>query len=163
MKPQDIIRESLGMAHHIVTAYISDFNDTELMERSVPGANHTAWQLGHLIVSEYEMMEEIKPGFSPKLPAGFTEAYTKETSKIDDPAKFQTKTQYLDLYKRQRDATLQILEEIAAEDLDQPAPESMRSYAPTVGSVMLMQANHELMHCGQFVAVRRKLKKPVLM
>jgi uncharacterized damage-inducible protein DinB len=45
---------------------------------------------------------------------------------------------------------------------DQPGPESMREYAPTVGSVLMILGNHWLMHSGQFVSIRRKLgKKPL--
>lgn len=162
MNTHDVIRESLGTAHHIVISYLSDLTDTDFMQRPVQAANHIAWQLGHLISSEYGLMEQVKPGLSPKLPAGFLEAYTKETSKMDDQSRFHSKAEYLHLYNRQRNATLQILEGLSEPDLDKPGPESMRAYAPTVGSIMLLQGIHELMHGGQFVAVRRKLNKPVL-
>jgi hypothetical protein len=39
----------------------------------------------------------------------------------------------------------------------------MARIAPTVGALFLLGANHELMHAGQFVVVRRKLGKPILM
>ena len=41
-------------------------------------------------------------------------------------------------------------------DLDNPGPEEMRQYAPTVGSVLLLLGSHWLMHAGQFVPIRRK-------
>ncbi len=47
-------------------------------------------------------------------------------------------------------------------DLDKPAPESMRDYAPTVASVLTLLRTHRLMHAGQFVPIRRKLGKPAL-
>ena len=43
--------------------------------------------------------------------------------------------------------------------LDDPGPEPMREYAPTVAVVLTMLGAHWLMHAGQFVAVRRKLGK----
>jgi hypothetical protein len=162
MKAHDLIKESLGTTQYLITNYIGDFNDAELLVRPVPNANHIAWQLGHIISAEYQAMEQIKPGLSPKLPAGFAEAHSKETAGENSPDKFLTKAEYLNLYNRQRNATMQVLEQLTSSDLEKPGPESMRSYAPTVGSVILMQATHGLMHAGQFVCVRRKLSKPIL-
>ena len=38
----------------------------------------------------------------------------------------------------------------------------MAKFAPKLGNLFLLQANHALMHGGQFSVVRRKLGKPVL-
>ena len=46
--------------------------------------------------------------------------------------------------------------------LDEPSPEKMRSFFPTVGSVLMMAGSHEMMHTGQIAAIRRKLGKPVV-
>ena len=35
-------------------------------------------------------------------------------------------------------------------------------WAPTIGALLLLTANHTLMHAGQFTVVRRALNKPVL-
>jgi hypothetical protein len=42
-----------------------------MLTRPVPGANHPAWQLGHLIVAETNAVNLVKPGAMPELPAGF--------------------------------------------------------------------------------------------
>ena len=47
-------------------------------------------------------------------------------------------------------------------DFDQPGPEPMRAYCPTVGSVFTLQGTHWMMHAGQWAIVRRKLGKPPL-
>jgi hypothetical protein len=47
-------------------------------------------------------------------------------------------------------------------DLDKPTAGDMAKYAPTLGGLFLLQANHTLMHAGQFTVVRRKLGKPVV-
>jgi hypothetical protein len=38
----------------------------------------------------------------------------------------------------------------------------MAPFAPTLGALFVLVANHALMHGGQFSVVRRKLGKPVL-
>jgi hypothetical protein len=62
-----------------------------------------------------------------------------------------------------RAATLSALDAASDVDFDKPGPESMRDYAPTLGSVFVMIGTHEIMHAGQYVPVRRKLGKPIVM
>lgn len=161
MTPNDAIKLTIDMANEILTTYLSDLDDADLMVRSVPGANHIAWQLGHLVSSEQSMLTGA--GFSmPDLPDGFAASYTKETSTSDDATKFHKKDEYLTLMAEQRTATLAALEAISATDLDKPSPESMREYAPTIGALFNIVGVHVMMHAPQFVPVRRKLGKPVL-
>jgi uncharacterized damage-inducible protein DinB len=80
----------------------------------------------------------------------------------DDPKKFLSKAEYLKLFDAVRSATVAALDKLADADLDRPASEKMRSFAPTLGHVFLMASNHTLMHTGQFTVIRRKLGKPVL-
>lgn len=163
MNSREAIKGAMSGAHFVMNTYLSDLTDAELLMRPVPQANHIAWQLGHLIASEHKFMEQVKPGISPKLPAEFAGRHGKDTAGVDDPKKFYTKKEYTDLYNAQRNASLHILETLSDTDLDKPGPESMRSYAPTIGAVMILLGNHELMHAGQVAVLRRKLDKPVLM
>ena len=161
MTPKDVIKNTIGMSHEILTTYLNDMNDADLMVRPVPEANHIAWQLGHLISAEWQMMTGAGVAM-PDLPDGFAESHTPETSKSDDAAKFLTKEKYLSLMQLQRASTLTTLDTAPDTDLDKPTPESMREYAPTVGAAFNMIGIHEIMHAAQFVVVRRKLGKPVL-
>lgn len=162
MNAKDAILTSFGLNDNILNAYLGDLSDADLLLRPVPGQNHIAWQLGHLISSERMFVEGIKPGSCPPLPAGFDEAHdTKGSSKSDDASKFLTKDRYLELYRAQRAATKKVLEGLSESDLDAPGHESVREFAPTVGAVMVLLGDHVTMHVGQFVSVRRKLQKPV--
>jgi uncharacterized damage-inducible protein DinB len=161
MTTKDAIRNTIDTCHGVLTAYVGDMTDADLLVRPVPEANHIAWQLGHLVAAEHEMMTELGHQM-PQLPAGFAESYTKESSRSDDSAKFHSKDEYLKLMAQQREATLAALEATPESDLDKSAPESMRDYVPTVGAALNLIGMHELMHAGQFVPVRRQLGKPVL-
>ncbi|MFQ5591995.1 MAG: DinB family protein [Phycisphaerae bacterium] len=162
MTPKDVIKNTIAISHDILTTYLSDLSDADLMVRPVPAANHIAWQLGHLVLSEHQMVTDL--GYTmPALPDGFAESYTKETSRSDDSAKFAGKDEYLTLVEQQRSATLSALDALPESDLDKPSPESMREFAPTMGAAFNIIGIHEAMHAAQFVPVRRKLGKPVLM
>jgi hypothetical protein len=162
MNAKDAILQTFGFNDAILNAYLGDLSDADLLLRPVEGQNHIAWQIGHLISSERRMVEGIKPGASPALPEGFDEAHNRDACTSDDPSKFLPKQRYLELYQAQRAATKEVLEGLSDADLDAPGPERSRKMAPTVGATLGLVGNHVLMHVGQFVSVRRKLKKPVV-
>jgi DinB superfamily len=94
MSPKDAIRIPIESSDMIVGTYINDLDDSDLLIRPVPGMNHIAWQLGHLIAVERHFIEMIKPGSCPELPAGFAEAHSKETATLDDPSRFHSRAKY---------------------------------------------------------------------
>ena len=163
MKVQEIYKIAVGTSDMFVKMYLSDFSDADLMVRPDPAANHAAWQMAHLIKSEHNMIEAIKPGHAAKLPDGFLERHTKEMKDSNNSSDFLTKAEYIEIYERQRSSTLEVITTITDEELSKPGPEGMRTLAPTVASVLYIAATHPMLHCGQFVVIRRKLGKPVLL
>ncbi len=161
MNAKDVVKQSIGMSQMVTQAYLDDLSDADLMVRPAPGANHIAWQLGHLISSEHDMMNSIGKSM-PALPEGFVEKHCKESSTSDDATKFLKKSEYLALLKTMHEATLTALDATPESELDQPTPEKYRSFIPTVGAMFNMIGGHEMMHVGQFATVRRKLGKPVV-
>ncbi len=68
MNAKDAIRSSANLSTLILKTYISDLDDADLMRRPVEGCNHLAWQLGHLISSEVELLESVAPGKGSSCP-----------------------------------------------------------------------------------------------
>ena len=162
MQAKDMIRQSIEMADFTVGKYLEDLDDQAFLMHPLTGMNHIAWQVGHLISSEHDVLEAIKPGCCPPLPEGFDAKHTKEAASSDDPKAFYTKDEYLALWKAQREAIKTFVESLTDADLDAPAPERIRGFCPTVGHALNMMAGiHPMMHAGQFVAVRRTLNKPI--
>jgi DinB superfamily len=162
MNAHDIIRYDVSTADMICMGLVSDLSDADLMRRPAPGCNHINWQLGHLITSDHEMLGELFPNRLPPLPSGFAARYDRDRVGSDDPGQFSGKDELLKVYREQRAAALGILEGLTAEDLAKPAPEKMRSYAPTVGCAFALLGSHWLMHCGQWSVVRRQMGLPPL-
>ncbi|MCE9607373.1 MAG: DinB family protein [Planctomycetia bacterium] len=162
MDVKDSILSTRGMSSMVLTKYLSDLEDADLMLRPTPGCNHLAWQLGHLISSDAQLIDGACPGKSFELPAGFAEAHAKDKCGCDDAAKFRTKQEYLDLIAKADAALTKALQEMPVEQFDAPSPEWMRSFFPTVGHMFTLIATHAMMHAGQFAVVRRQLGKPIL-
>jgi DinB family protein len=162
MNAKTAIESNIAFADKIAQSYLGDLTDAELLVRPVPGANHIAWQLGHLVAAEHDLVEMVAPGSMPELPAGFKEKHSKQTAPSDDPKAFCTKAEYLKLLKEQRAGTLAALAKMSDADLSKPAPEPMRSHLATVADMFSMQGGHLTMHAGQWAVVRRKLgRKPL--
>jgi hypothetical protein len=161
MTPKDVFRRILESGDMLLRAYTADMSDADLLVRSVPGTNHTAWQLGHMVAGTSHMLTAL--GRPPvELPEGFAAAHSPETASSDDPARFATKAEYLALLDKAKAAILAAIEAIPDAKLDAPGPEALREYAPTVGAVLTMLGGHWLMHSGQLVPIRRKLGRPPL-
>jgi uncharacterized damage-inducible protein DinB len=161
MNAKDVLNAGMDLGEHVLKTYVSDLSDAELLTRPGPGSNHLAWQLGHLIQSEKQLLEMVCPGAGAEFPAGFGDQHSKESIGSDDPAKFLTKAKYLELFDLQRAATKAALDQLPDADLDKPGPPNF-TMCPTVGLVFNLLANHGTMHSGQFAAARRALGKPVL-
>lgn len=162
MNAREAIKASIEMANLIASGYLEDLSDAELLVRPVPGANHIAWQLGHLIGSTQQMFDVAFPGTLAPLPAGFMEKYAKDKAASDDPAAFHKKAEYQKIMTAQREAAFKKLASLSDADLDKPAPEEFKDYLKNIGDLFSIQGSHLLMHAGQWAIVRRKLgRKPL--
>jgi hypothetical protein len=163
MKATEALQTALKSTQSLLNVWLGDLDDADLLVRPVPGANHIAWQLGHLITAEIGIVKSVVPdALYPELPKGFAEQHGKETA-AQEPAKgFLGKAGYLDLFNQVRQVTLETVGKLTDADLDKPTTGRLAQFAPTVGAMLVLVSNHTLMHGGQFTVVRRKLGKPVL-
>lgn len=159
MNALDAIKKSIANTDMIVSPYLGDLQPQELLARPIPGCNHIAWQLGHLIAGENQLLGKAFPGKMPNLPAGFADKYTKETSGSDNPASFHTKEELLRLWKEQREGTFKLIDGLKESELQNPTG---LDYAPTVADLLILIGHHALMHAGQWAVVRRKLGRAPL-
>jgi hypothetical protein len=159
MDSRQAIQLNLDMSAYVASAYLADLTDADLLHRPCPGANHIAWQLGHLIVAEHDLIDKVCPGTMPALPAGFRERYTKETAGSESPSQFDTKADLMKAFETQRAGTLKNLSNQKDSDFDR---DTGVDYAPTVGSMFSLQGSHWMMHGGQWAVIRRQLGRPPL-
>lgn len=162
MKANQAIASALAMTTRVLDSYIADLSDEQLLEKPAEGCNPLAWQLGHLITSECQLLNMLAPGAAPELPAGFAVNHAREDPGSLNPANFCSREEYQALFDKVHAASLAALEKVTEEQLDAPAPEMMRERFPTMGDIWMLLALHGMMHAGQFVPVRRKLGKPVV-
>jgi hypothetical protein len=163
MQTKDLAKLALSTTLDATQMYLGDFTDADLLARPVPSANSTAWQLAHLIVAESFLLGGQLPGVEyPELPAAIMSLGSDRTGNFDPPEGYLTKVEYLDWFKKVRGATLIAVDRLSDSDFDKPNTNRMAKMAPTLGALLILTANHTLMHGGQFTVVRRALGKPVI-
>lgn len=162
MHGKDAIRNAYELSQMVLTSYVNDLSDEELLKRPGDGCNHIAWQLGHLVSSECGLLDAAAPGFSIELPEEFKEKHGKENTGSDSPEDFCGKDEYLAYFGKLKEATYKALDAQSDEDLAKPAPEHFQSICPNMGGLFVLIATHAMMHVGQWVPVRRQLDKPVV-
>ncbi|MBY0524693.1 MAG: DinB family protein [Gemmataceae bacterium] len=162
MNAKDPIIYGLKSTQNMMGMYLADLSDADLVVRPAPGANHIAWQLGHLIHSEARLASIVSGAAFPELPAGFGDQHGPKTAAVDPPQGFGSKKEYLDLFTKVREASIVLAVKVNDSELDKPNTGPLAAFAPKIGDLFVLLANHSLMHMGQFSVVRRKLGKPVL-
>ena len=141
----------------------ADLTDAELLVRPAPEANHLLWQLTHLTQSQARLAGLVAAGTPVDVPASFAEAGAKAAASVDDPAKFPTRAEVMDVLTRLHQAIVAGVSAMTDEQLSQPSPEAMRRMGTTLADVILMiGGTHMALHVGQVQVLRRKLGKPIL-
>lgn len=152
----------LKLSSATTLAYIADFSDADLLVRPLPGANHAAWQLGHLILAERFIASELPGVRYQDLPAGFAEAHGKDRAHATESTGWCTRAEYESLFRATRETTLAAIAKLTDGDFDHPTQSRLKEKAPTLGAVLALLSQHDAMHGGQFTVIRRALGKPVL-
>lgn len=160
VKISEFFAESLAGNAGLLKMTLGDFTDAELLVRPCEGANHIAWQLGHLIVAEASMVEAVAPGKGGQVPENYKAIFSKENASSNDSSLFPKKAELLATFDLVRSASIEWAKGLQAEDLPKPGPERMRAFIPTVGALARILLEHTAIHVGQFQVTRRKLNKP---
>jgi hypothetical protein len=141
MQSKDDVRSALKSNQDTLNGFLADLSDRDITvrQRFHPAI---AWQMGHQIIAEVEMGAMVPTARYPELPAGMNEAYATKTSGAAPPAGYLKKAEYLEWFNNVRSATLAALDRLADADLDKPTTGPMAQWAPTVGDLLLLMANH---------------------
>src|SRR5689334_2963891 len=66
---------SLSKARQQTLNLVSDLNEEQMCQQSVPGENHPAWTLGHLFLGDCFLFILLQTPKAPTMPPGWMELY----------------------------------------------------------------------------------------
>ncbi len=164
MTNNELVAIGIKTAYSFIEKFIDDLSDEEMFVRPISGANHIAWQLGHLISAEAFFLSHLPGKPTIPLPEGFMDQYSGKTAALESRDGFlKTKKEYLELFKVAEEHVLKAVNHLKPSDFDTPITEGpMAEMCPTIGSLLAFWPQHTVMHVGQFSVIRRKLGKPIL-
>ena len=163
MEISEFLASSLAQNAKMLKATFADFTDAELLVRPCEGANHPAWQLAHLVLSEAQMVSAASKAHVAVVPAKVAQAGARENSSSDDASLFPTKAELIAAIDAVRSVSIEWAKTLQDPDLDTLGPEPMRAFIPTLGALSVILLEHAAMHLGQIQVARRKLGKPHIM
>ncbi len=162
MLAKDALKLGLTSTQSLVVWYLSDLTDQDFTVRPVASANNIAWQMGHLIEGEVHLGGPLPGASYPELPATILGQYDKKSASGTPAGGYLPKAQYLEWFNKVREASIANVSRLDDADLDKPNTGGMAKFAPRYADLIVLLANHTLMHAGQFTVVRRALNKPIL-
>jgi hypothetical protein len=162
MQAKEALKLGLTSTRDLIAWYVGDLSDHDLTIRPVPNANNVAWQLGHLIEGEFHLGSDLPGALYPELPASIKGKYDKTSASGQPSGGYLSKNAYMEIFNQARLATLANVDKLSDADLDKANTGGMAKFAPRYADLIVLMANHTLMHAGQFTVLRRALGKPVL-
>ncbi|NOY42060.1 MAG: DinB family protein [Planctomycetes bacterium] len=163
MKTTDFLKMALETSKAFTLGLIDDMKDAPLTQPTVNGGNHPLWVLGHLAYSEANIVNHLILGNENPL-IEWKEIFGSGNEVVADADRYPSLDELMKKFEEVRTQTLNVLEGLSDDDLDQPSkncPPGREKFLGTVGQCFMMLSLHATMHYGQVADARRALgRKP---
>ena len=147
---------ALAFARQRTMDYLRDFPEDKYTHQPWPGANHVAWALGHLMVTDNWVLTTF--GGANRDPDGkLSELYGMGSRPTDEPARYASPADLRGQLERVQAELLRHVERMGEAELLQPCAGELAEFAPDKLGLLFQMAWHEGMHAGQIVAIRKAL------
>jgi hypothetical protein len=138
-----------------ISESIADVPEHRLAEQPAGVINHPAWTISHLVAAiefTLTLLEEQTP-----LPAGVSyKAFGNGSKPLAHRKEYRSKPDLLAHLALAHDALARAARAKHATHFPRPTPDALRSFAPTIGHVVLyMLTAHDQYHLGQLMVWRR--------
>ena len=128
-----------------------------------PGANHPAWQIGHLAWAGHQIVQMLggEPGIDIE---AYGKLFAGGTQPVESATAYPTWREVIGAWHDAHRRVEAAAPAVDAAALGQPSPvERMKDTLPTLGDfVSFLLANHESVHLGELAAWRRVRGQPPL-
>ncbi|MFA9478438.1 DinB family protein [Phycisphaerales bacterium AB-hyl4] len=144
-------------------AQVAELTAEQMVAQPSPNAtmNHPAWVLGHLCV--YNSVSSKLLGGEALCPEAWETTFGMGSTPQPSADAYPSKQTLLDTFASSTTSAMDALLSASEDALQQPAPEVMRDFFPTVGDYVLYDLTaHVGFHLGQLSAWRRAMGLPSL-
>ena len=156
----NVIVHALTCTHQMVNRFTADLQPAEYLHRPAPKANCAAWTLGHLALSDRNILKKLGAELPP-LPEGFEKRFSRDEG-CPQASEFGDVTILMPLFRAHRTALIEAVKRATPEQLDKPL-EKPHPVFGTAGQLANFMGFHSIMHAGQISQIRRHLGRPPVM
>lgn len=155
----EAIAYALTTGRALLKRFVADLSEKEYLHRAAPNANCAAWILGHLALSDRNVLKRLGAPL-PELPAGFEHRFSQKEG-CPQAEEFGDATKLIGVFDEHRNRLIAAVRAAGPEVLDKPLDKAHPLFK-TVGEVANFMALHSVMHAGQISMIRRSLGRPPL-
>ena len=153
--------EALEQARGFTLRLVEAIAPAQMVTRACPGANHTAYVIGHIAWTDDAFVSMLSGG-APALPGDWASKFGMKVQLSDDPSFYPGKDELISAMDERREALVGWLGSLGHDELVAPIEGDLAEFARTLSALPGTLAFHEGFHAGQMSACRRALGLPVL-
>lgn len=151
---QDVLLKYFADSLDAVQQLMAHVPDDRAAEQPAGIVNHPAWTLTHLCIANDFCLQCV--GREAICPPGWRTIAGTGTKPVADRSVYPSKDVLLTTLVRQHQGVNEAMRGLPASHFEQPSPERVRSFAPTLGHIVAyMLTCHEHNHLGQLQAWKR--------
>lgn len=152
------IRFSRGMTE----SFLEGLAPEQWFWQPAQGMNHIGWHVGHLAFAQYFLcLKRVRDRIEEDeslITTSFLKRYKRESQPSGEPAENFSPEELRSVFNRVHEKSLAELAERTDEELDVPTHPPHPVFETKLGAIEWC-SQHELMHCGQIVLLRRMMGK----
>ena len=151
-----MVLDRLAWARSFTQGLIGSLSDDQLIVRAGGCGNHALWVMGHLAVSEDQLVA-VTTGRPPKLSDSDSRLFGGGSQPSDQADDYPLRDELLSTMATTRQATVAWVESLDDDEAAAPVPDALKPFAPNAISLAFTIVAHELFHTGQVATVRAVL------
>lgn len=125
------------------------------------GANHAAWVVGHLALTDNYFLTDVA-GQESKIPEGWDALFGVNTKAVPDPKKYPSRTELMKVLDERRAALESWLSTLSDAELLKPIEGDFAMFAANRAQLGSSCSFHDAFHAAQISATRRVSGLPPL-
>lgn len=157
--PKDVVLSQFELGQYLIDQFTKDLSDEEFFKVPASGANHAAWIVGHIAVSEDSLTAAIE-GKEKSVPDSTADLFKGGSSCAPEASKYPSRKEIETMFQQCRGRTIEALKAFDDKRWNEPSPESFQKWFPTLGVMWALQGSHQYWHIGQLTVCRQAMNKP---
>ena len=160
--PVEIVIKHLEFARKYTLSLLDGLADDDWFEMP-QGITHIAWQVGHIAMSQYGLTLFRQRGRAEVdlklMPSSFRKKFSRGTEPKPDREFYPAPDEIRAILNAVYEQALKEMPTFSQESLDQSVDPPHAAFATNYGA-LLFAVDHEMIHAGQIVILRRLIGKP---